>query len=162
MSNALSSPESDGLSPDPSHPSHRGYEPADAHVGAIVKFLIWLFVVTAIILVAMYYLVVAYKQMPMPNEDVVLHPLGVERQIPSEPRLEAQRGVIKDINGNMVTEQAEPYFNRKMAKQWNAQWKDELSTYGWVDEQIKLTRIPIERAMELKLQQGFPTAKTRN
>jgi hypothetical protein len=162
MSDALSSPKSDGLSPDPSHPNHRGYEPADAHVGAIVKFLFWLFLGTAIILFAMYGLVAAYKKMPLPNNDVVLHPLGVERQIPSEPHLEALRGVIKDVDGRMTTEQAEPYFNRKMAKQWKAQWNDELSTYGWVDEQIKLVRIPIERAMELKLKKGFPTAKTRN
>ena len=31
-----------------------------------------------------------------------------------------------------------------------------LSSYGWVDKQGGVTRIPIDRAMELMLQRGFP------
>lgn len=31
-----------------------------------------------------------------------------------------------------------------------------LSTYGWVDKDAGIARIPIERAMELALEQGFP------
>lgn len=153
---------SHGLSKDPGHPNHCGYEPSDAHVGPVVKFLIWLFIGTTIILFAMYGLVQAYKQMPMPNEDVVLHPLAVERQVPNEPRLEAQRGIVKGVFGEMSDPAVEPYFNRKMAKQWNAQWKTELSTYEYIDAQIGLVRVPIERAMEMKLKAGFPTAKSRN
>jgi hypothetical protein len=153
---------SHGLSPDPSHPDHRGYEPADAHVSAVVKFLFWLFLGTTIVLFAMYGLVQAYKKMPIPNEDVVLHPLAVERQIPNEPRLEAQRGYARGVFGEMSTDAEEPYFNRKMAKQWNEQWTEELSTYAYIDQPVGLVRIPIERAMELKLKKGFPTAKTRN
>ncbi len=161
MSQGLS-PDSPGLSPDPGHPNHRGYEPSDAHVGPIFKFLIWLFIGTTIILFAMYGLVLAYKKMPIPNEDVALHPLAAERQVPAEPRLEALRGVVKGVYGEMSDPTAEPYFNRKMAKQWNAQWKTELSTYEYIDAQIGLVRVPIERAMEMKLKAGFPTAKTRN
>lgn len=139
-----------------------GYEESDAHIGAIVKFLIWLFVGTAIVIVAMYGLVQAYKQMPRPNHDVALHPLAAERQVPAEPRLEALRGPVKGVYGALSNEAEEPYFNRKMAKQWNEQWKAELSTYAYVDPQLGIARVPIERAMEMKLKQGFPTAKTRN
>jgi len=32
-----------------------------------------------------------------------------------------------------------------------------LSTYGWTDKRTGIVRIPIDRAMELQLQQGFPT-----
>jgi hypothetical protein len=34
-----------------------------------------------------------------------------------------------------------------------------LSTYGWVDKKTGVVRIPIDRAMELQLQQGFPVSK---
>ena len=34
---------------------------------------------------------------------------------------------------------------------------DELTTYGWVDENAGTVRIPIERAKELVLERGFPT-----
>jgi len=32
-----------------------------------------------------------------------------------------------------------------------------LSTYGWVDKKTGVVRIPIERAMKLQLERGFPT-----
>ncbi len=35
-----------------------------------------------------------------------------------------------------------------------------LSTYGWVDRTKGIVRIPIERAMELQLQRGFPVRKS--
>lgn len=33
----------------------------------------------------------------------------------------------------------------------------ELRTYGWVDQNAGIVRIPIERAKELALERGFPT-----
>jgi hypothetical protein len=32
-----------------------------------------------------------------------------------------------------------------------------LTTYGWVDQKSGVVRIPIDRAIELQLQRGFPT-----
>ena len=34
-----------------------------------------------------------------------------------------------------------------------------LSTYGWTDKKAGVVRIPIERAMELQLERGFPVRK---
>lgn len=34
-----------------------------------------------------------------------------------------------------------------------------LSTYGWIDKKAGVVRIPIDRAIELQLQRGFPTRK---
>ena len=34
---------------------------------------------------------------------------------------------------------------------------DRLTTYGWVDKDGGVTRIPIDRAMEVMLQRGFPS-----
>lgn len=34
-----------------------------------------------------------------------------------------------------------------------------LTTYGWADKNTGVVRIPIDRAMEIQLQRGFPTRK---
>ncbi|WP_031500023.1 hypothetical protein [Bryobacter aggregatus] len=34
-----------------------------------------------------------------------------------------------------------------------------LSTYGWTDKKAGLVRIPIERAMQLQMERGFPVRK---
>jgi hypothetical protein len=41
-------------------------------------------------------------------------------------------------------------------QQLRAQEEQTLSTYGWVDKKTGRVRIPIDRAMELQLQRGFP------
>jgi len=41
-------------------------------------------------------------------------------------------------------------------QQLRTQEDQTLSTYGWVDKKEGIVRIPIERAMELQLQRGFP------
>lgn len=44
-------------------------------------------------------------------------------------------------------------------EQLRAQEDRTLSTYGWVNKQAGVVRIPVERAMELQLERGFPTRK---
>jgi hypothetical protein len=44
-------------------------------------------------------------------------------------------------------------------QQLRAQEDHILSTYGWTDKKTGVVRIPIDRAMELQLQRGFPTRK---
>lgn len=141
---------------------HSGYETRDAHIAPVVKFLVWLFFSVGLVLFAMYGLIQLYKQMPIPNSDIALHPLAAERQVPGEPRLEALRGVHKSVDGEIADDALEPYFNRKMFKDWNADWQAELSSYGWVDQAGKIAHVPVERAMQLKLEKGFPTAKPGN
>lgn len=139
-----------------------GYEPRDAHASPLVKFIVWLFIGMGITLVAMYYLVQAYKLMPRFNADDVRHPLAVERQVPNEPRLEALKGVHQGLDGTVVDRVAQPYFNTTMYRDWNAKWKHQLSSYGYVDQAAGIVHVPIEHAMKLKLEKGFPTAKPKN
>jgi hypothetical protein len=44
-------------------------------------------------------------------------------------------------------------------QQLHAQEDRALSSYGWMDKRAGVVRIPIDRAMELQLQRGFPTRK---
>ena len=44
-------------------------------------------------------------------------------------------------------------------QQLHAQEDQTLSTYGWMDKSKGVVRIPLDRAMELQMQRGFPTRK---
>jgi len=135
-----------------------GYEKLDAHPWAIVKFLAWLFVACGLILVGMWLLLAAYKKMPLPETTSARHPMAEERQVPGGPRLEAMRGVHKAVYGELVSQDGGPWFETQTWQAWKRRWDENLSTYGWIDPSARIVRVPIERAMELKLAEGFPVA----
>ncbi len=58
------------------------------------------------------------------------------RMLPPEPRL--QVSAPKDL------------------EQYKAAQEEILNNYGWVDQKAGIVRIPIERAMDILLQRGFP------
>lgn len=63
-------------------------------------------------------------------------PYASSRQLPPEPRLQSSPRM--DL---------ENYLNTQ---------RNEIDGYSWVDRQNGIVRIPVERAMELLLKQGFP------
>ncbi len=69
-----------------------------------------------------------------------LHPLAEARQVPPAPRL--QIDVRTDVDG------------------LRARSRDLLETYGWVDRDAGVVRIPVERAMNLLAERGLPVART--
>ncbi len=71
-----------------------------------------------------------------PNPMTVLDP-----QIPPAPRIEEHPAIE--------------------IQQLHAQEDQTLSTYGWIDKKKGLVRIPLDRAMELQMERGFPTRKER-
>ena len=50
--------------------------------------------------------------------------------------------------------QTQPFKDIYMLREDEAK---KLKSYGWVDQDGGVTRIPVDRAMELMLQRGFPT-----
>jgi hypothetical protein len=69
-----------------------------------------------------------------------VNPMALEdSQIPPRPRLEEHPAIE--------------------IQQLHAQEDRILSTYGWMDKKTGVVRIPIDRAMELELERGFPTRK---
>ncbi len=47
-------------------------------------------------------------------------------------------------------------------KHFRAREEESLNTYGWIDRTSGVVRVPIERAMELVLQEGLPTRTGSN
>jgi hypothetical protein len=115
-----------------------GHETRDAGVLPIVLTGAGLAVTVAIVGLIVYgifqYLgahpVTSTRSNPMSAED---------SQIPPAPRIEEHSAIE--------------------IQQLHAQEDQILSTYGWADKKAGVVRIPIDRAMELQLERGFPTRK---
>jgi hypothetical protein len=112
-----------------------GYEKRDAHPAALLQFGFWMAVVLALTLVAMKWTFDFFSR---------TEPLGApaspfakqENQIPPRPRL-----------------QVEPHLE---LKDYCEAQQQQVDTYGWVDKQSGIVRVPIDRAMDMVLTRGLP------
>ncbi len=125
----------DGEAPDAS----AGYEKRDASVSSALQFGFWLAVVIVVTLVLMawafnYFSKIAPLGQPAAPSAVVNPTL---RQLPPSPMVQAQP------HEDLVD--------------YCQQQESEVNTYGWVDRQAGIVRVPISRAMDMVLAQGLPT-----
>ncbi|HLW43937.1 MAG TPA: hypothetical protein VKS00_05565 [Candidatus Acidoferrales bacterium] len=114
------------------HETRDAYLPALVILGGVMAMTI------AVALIGMRFLFFSYaKARPAgPGEA----PFVTQRVLPPEPRLQ-------------------PTPRRDLAAYLEAQTK-ELDTYGWVDRQNGVVRIPIDRAMQLLLTHGLPVRRS--
>jgi hypothetical protein len=122
----------------PEHGAHgepgSGYERRDANLAALLQFGFWMAVVIVITLFGMRWTFDYF--MRVQTAGVPASPFVTARQLPPSPRL-----------------QAEPHQD---LKDYCEQQQREVNTYGWVDKRLRVVRIPIDRAMDLVLQNGLP------
>ena len=112
----------------------RGYEDSDVSVGRLLAFaagLVALVVLGVLGSAAVFHFFV--RQQPLgppasPFEDV--------RPMPPEPRLQTTAPL--DL------------------KRYREGQEKILQSYGWVDSQAGIVRIPVDRAVDLLLQKGYP------
>jgi hypothetical protein len=119
----------------------RGHESSDVPVKPL---LLSLAAFAAGCLIAMWVMRAMFRSFDASarSRDVPGHVLAEEHQIPPPPKLEA----------NPTAENEESAVaERKL-----------LDTYGWIDRDAGIVRVPVERALELVLQEGLPArAKAR-
>jgi hypothetical protein len=112
-----------------------GYERTDANIASIWKFIIGLFVLIAVSLLAMLLLfrfLYRSEQSAMPAPT----PMESRRLVPSGPKLQISNALdLTELRGKE---------------------EQELTTYGWVDKNAGVVRIPIGRAIELVAERGLP------
>jgi hypothetical protein len=114
-----------------------GYEPRDASVKGLVQFAFWMAVVLAVTLFAMRGFFDYLKKVePLGPTSSPLVQEG-QRELPPNPRL-----------------QVHPH---QELVDYCAEQQKEVSSYGWVNEQAGVVRIPVDRAMDLILAKGLPT-----
>lgn len=114
-----------------------GHETSDAEIGLVVKFAVFLAVVSAIVAVLMVgfhkYLVARQTAANPPQ-----HPMAVGRQDPLPPPPRLQSYPFSDITA--LRREEDQLLNR----------------YSWVDRNAGIVRIPVERAIELLAERGLP------
>lgn len=114
------------------HETRDAYLPALVILGGVMALTI------AAVLIGVRFLLFSYaKARPAGPVEA---PFATQRVLPPEPRLQP----------NPQTDLA-VYLEEQ---------KTELDTYGWVDRQNGVVRIPIDRAMELLLKRGLPVSRS--
>ena len=114
------------------------HEHTDIDTSVGYKFALWLTVAMVISVVIVYGTFWFFEgQSKGADATAQKYPLAVGRaKTPPAPNLQTQP--FKDV-----------YLLRKGEA-------EKLTSYGWVDKEGGITRVPIDRAMEVMLQRGFP------
>ena len=121
------------------NPPGAQYEHTDIDTSVGYKFALWL-VVAMLISVVIVYGTFWFFENQTTTADAVAqkYPLAVgQEKSPPAPNLQTQP--FKDV-----------YMLRKGEA-------EKLDSYGWVDKEGGIARIPVDRAMEVLLQRGFPS-----
>jgi hypothetical protein len=114
-----------------------GHEQSDASVGPIVLTGAGLVVVVAIVCVLVYGIFWYLAD----------HPLSAARPNPMAETNQEQFPPVPRLEVHPTIEMHELRSDEDKI----------LSTYGWTDKDKAIVRVPIDRAMELQLERGFPT-----
>jgi hypothetical protein len=115
-------------------PAGRRHEIRDVQTRPIVAFAVGLIMLTGVVLLLMGWLF-HYFAGRQAKLDVPTSPLAVTQERPPEPHLE----VVLD----------------QELRQLRADEQAMLYSYGWVDQQAGIVRIPIDRAMTLLTERGL-------
>jgi hypothetical protein len=113
-----------------------GHEEHDVDIRGIVVFVIGLTIVCLVTGVAMLALF-RYLDRRLVEAEPAVSPLALPAgQLPPEPRLLTDEPALLDA--------------------YRAEQAQKLTTYGWVDREHGIARIPIERAKAWLLERGLP------
>jgi len=118
----------------PALPENPGYETRDAKPASIIKFGVILAITVIVVAVAMRWVFGFFAETQ--SLGPAASPFENARTLPPQPRLQ-------------VMPQADIH------SYWEKQ-QETLKSYGWVDQQNGVVRIPIDRAMRLVLERGLP------
>ena len=132
----MSKPEDTVIDSDLGNVNGAGHETKDANIKSLVLSGIGLFIITGIVLVIIVVLIDFFEAQKIKNENSP-HPLAVRAEGPPEPRLQ----VTPDKDWQI----------------FRAREDSILNSYGWIQKEVGVLRLPVERAMELILETGLPS-----
>ena len=135
-----------------------GHESSTIHVGAITWFIVVLTVAVVFIGWLMSAVLNTFEGREKKAElESRPSPFAAERsKLPPEPRLQLAPNSEEQIDRNEPPN-IKTQHPLEEIKQLQSAWDKQLTSYGWVDEQGGIVRIPIEDAKRLLLQRGLPT-----
>jgi len=135
-----------------------GHESSTIQVGAITWFIVVLTVAVVFIGWLMSAVLNTFEGREKKAElESRPSPFAAERsKLPPEPRLQLAPNSEEQIDRNDPPN-IKTQHPLEEIKQLQSAWDKQLTSYGWVDEQGGIVRIPIEDAKRLLLQRGLPT-----
>ena len=125
----------------PSAAPNNGYEKSDASPRGLVHFLLIMAVILVATALSLIWLFKFFEREENPGSFVAA-PFAGTQPLPPPPRIQSVPGV--DMQSYYQSQQ------------------NLLNTYGWVDKQNGIVRLPIDRAMELLLRRGLPVRSAPN
>jgi len=117
------------------------HEPNAVNIPGVVKFLVWLSVAVMVVALLMWGLL-HYFDKRKAQEAPPPSPLAPEVRVPPEPRLQGAPGSVKTPAEDI--------------RRFREQEDQMLNSYGWIDQQRGIIRIPIVQAKKLIEQKGLP------
>jgi len=120
------------------------HEPNVVSIPGVVTFLVWLSAAIAVAALLMWGLL-HYFDARKAEEAPPPSPLVTGARLPPEPRLQGAPG-----SASSPAEDIRRFRERE---------DQTLGSYGWIDRQNGVIRIPIEQAKRLILQRGLPVAQ---
>ena len=117
----------------------QGYERSDASPRGLLYFALIMAAILAATSLSLIWLFKYFQKAENPGSFVAA-PFAAERPLPPPPRV--QPNPREDLQNYYQSQQ------------------NLLNSYGWIDRQNGIVRLPIDRAMELLLERGLPTRPT--
>ena len=111
-----------------------GYEKRDANLRVLLQFGFWMAVAIVITLFGMRWTFNYLLKTQTVSGPAM--PFVRPRKLPPSPRLQAE-----------PHQDLESYCEKQV---------QEVNSYGWIDKRLGVVRIPVDRAMDLVLQNGLP------
>src|SRR5438105_2015895 len=115
--------------------NRRGYETRDASARGLLYFVLIISGILVLAFLSLRWLFGYFQKAENPGSFVAA-PFAGARPLPPPPRVQSNPGA-----------DMQSYFQSQ---------QDRLNTYGWIDRQNGIVRLPIDRAMELVLERGLP------
>ena len=139
-----------------------GHEESRVQVAGVTWFIIILSIAVVFIGWLMVALINSFEGREQKSElESRPSPFAAERaKVPPEPRLQLAPNSEEQIDKRIPPDLKTQHPLQEM-KDLRSQWEKQLTTYGWVDEQSGVVRIPIDDAKRLLLQRGLPTRSER-
>ena len=139
-----------------------GHEVSTVQVGRITWFII---VLTVLVVFTGWLMAAVLNTLEGREKKAELEsrpsPFAAERaKLPPEPRLQLAPNSEVQIDKNEPPNLETQHPLQEM-KELRKSWDEQLTSYGWVDEQGGVVRIPIDDAKKLLLQRGLPTRRAK-
>jgi hypothetical protein len=140
------------------HSGHEtGFEREDLGTRGVFAFMIGLAVIGIVIyfiIVGMYSWLDKHEREQMANASPLVTTRGAMSRVVTQADMDK---TFKDNGAPMLETNERGQFKNFLMNQ-----EDQLNSYGWVDKEGGVAHIPIQRAMELIVQQGLPVHPQSN